>query len=366
MSTSCSTIQFGFDSTINSFRNNSQINKRNKYASPKMKILMTQYKDKYRFQREKLLMPLSSDLSTHFQTVINFSSDSKKNKNNNNNNNSNNNEKQKTSLNLKNCFNQIQNKNKTQNKFKFHNFSIKKRKKSYFRISSRNYINEYINNIYSRKEISNSIYRNLSEKKNSYLKTMNDYINKIKEADRKIVIGLSPFPKVSKNLELKIPEINNLIITRYNKSFNYYSIGERYERHMNELLKLKHVMKNLKGNDRDNKNKYFYRMLCNYLAQNGIFEKKYYNETYLSNFKDFLDVHFEINPEVPYKEFLFNILKGNYDKYVNNPMDSNNSSLAFYENHFKNKTINNNFEYYTHHKTHFDIQDPEIDFDKLF
>ena len=125
---------------------------------------------------------------------------------------------------------------------------------------------------------------------------MNDYINKIKEADRKIVIGLSPFPKVSKNLELKIPEINNLIITRYNKSFNYYSIGERYERHMNELLKLKHVMKNLKGNDRDNKNKYFYRMLCNYLAQNGIFEKKYYNETYLSNFKDFLDVHFEINP----------------------------------------------------------------------
>ena len=129
MSTSCSTIQFGFDSTINSFRNNSQINKRNKYASPKMKILMTQYKDKYRFQREKLLMPLSSDLSTHFQTVINFSSDSKKNKNNNNNNNSNNNEKQKTSLNLKNCFHQFQNKNKKQNKFKFHNFSIKKRKK---------------------------------------------------------------------------------------------------------------------------------------------------------------------------------------------------------------------------------------------
>ncbi len=113
------------------------------------------------------------------------------------------------------------------------------------------------------------------------------------------------------------------------------------------------------------KKKYFYRMLCNYLAQNGIFEKKYYNETYLSNFKDFLDVHFDINPEVPYKECLFNILKGNYDKYVNNPMDSNNSSLAFYDNHLRNNNINN-FEYYSHRKTHFEIQEPEINLEKLF
>ena len=356
MSTSCSTIQFGFDSTLNSFRTSSQKNKRNKYATPKMKILMTHYKDKYRFQREKLLMPLPSDLSTNFQT-INFSSD-----------NNNKNHDKINSSNLINSFQQTQNKIKVfkiKNKLKLRNFSIKKREKNFFNIPSRNYINEYINNINSRTEISNSIYKNLNERKNVYLQTMNNYINKIKESDRKIVFGLSPFPKVSKNLELKIPETNNTIITTYNKSFNYSSIGERYERHMNELITLKHIMKNIKGNDRDKKRKYFYRMICNYLAQNGIFEKKYYNETYLSNFKDFLDVHFDINPEVPYKEFLFNILKGSYDKYVNNPMDSNNSSLAFYDNHLRNKNINN-FEYYSHRKTHFEIQEPEINLEKLF
>ena len=131
MSTSCSTIQFGFDSTLNSFRTSSQKNKRNKYATPKMKILMTHYKDKYRFQREKLLMPLPSDLSTNFQT-INFSSD-----------NNNKNHEKINSTNLINSFQQTQNKIKVfkiKNKLKLRNFSIKKREKNFFNIPSRNYI----------------------------------------------------------------------------------------------------------------------------------------------------------------------------------------------------------------------------------
>jgi hypothetical protein len=94
-------------------------------------------------------------------------------------------------------------------------------------------------------------------------------------------------------------------------------------------------------------------MLSNYLAQNGIFDKEYYKEEYLYNFKEFLQINFEIHPDVPYKKFLYDVLFGYYDKYVSNPMDSNNSSLAYFERKnnkfnlsnfrtFNNSNINNN------------------------
>ena len=83
-------------------------------------------------------------------------------------------------------------------------------------------------------------------------------------------------------------------------------------------------------------------MLSNYLAQNGIFDKEYYKEEYLYNFKEFLQINFEIHPEIPYKKFLYDVLFGYYDKYVSNPMDSNNSSLAYFERK-KNKFNLSNF-----------------------
>ena len=108
---------------------------------------------------------------------------------------------------------------------------------------------------------------------------------------------------------------------------------------MNELLKLKQILKNIKIENLNEKNDYFYKMLSNYLQQNGIFDKKFYTEKYLKNLKDFLNIDFDVQSNIPYKEFLYNILKGKYDNYLHNPMDSNNSSLAYFEKNGKKKII---------------------------
>ena len=50
------------------------------------------------------------------------------------------------------------------------------------------------------------------------------------------------------------------------------------------------------------------------------------------------NIIFDINPNVPYKTCLFDILKGDYDQYVENPMDSNNES--FLNHPFPNKKSN--------------------------
>ena len=100
---------------------------------------------------------------------------------------------------------------------------------------------------------------------------------------------------------------------------------------MNELLKLKQILKNIKIENLNEKNDYFYKMLSNYLQQNGIFDKKFYTEKYLKNLKDFLNIDFDVQSNIPYKQFLYNILNGKYDDYLHNPMDSNNSSLAHFE-----------------------------------
>jgi hypothetical protein len=100
---------------------------------------------------------------------------------------------------------------------------------------------------------------------------------------------------------------------------------------MNELLKLKQILKNIKTENLNEKNEYSYKMLSNYLQKNGIFEKKFYTEKYLKNLKDFLNIDFDVQSNIPYKQFLYNILNGKYDDYLHNPMDSNNSSLAHFE-----------------------------------
>jgi hypothetical protein len=152
------------------------------------------------------------------------------------------------------------------------------------------------------------------------------------------------------NKDFRVKEPINKNVTIYNKNFDRRAIGERYDKHMTELLRLKQLMNTIKEMDKNTKSDYGYRILCNYLAQNGIFEHKYYTKKYLRNFKDFLKINFDINPKVPYKECLFDILNGDYDQYVENPMDSINQSIFsskprenFLKNNLKElNTINNN------------------------
>ena len=190
---------------------------------------------------------------------------------------------------------------------------------------------KYLNKYFSTYKQANSIYFILNRKTQNYLDNMNKYVHRVNSNKKKIKLGLSPFPNISLNREFRFTDSVNKCITIYDKSFPSRAIGERYERHMNELLKLKQILKNIKTENLNEKNEYSYNMLSNYLQKNGIFEKKYYTEKYLKNLKDFLNIDFDVQSNIPYKQFLYNILNGKYDDYLHNPMDSNNSSLAHFE-----------------------------------
>ena len=87
----------------------------------------------------------------------------------------------------------------------------------------------------------------------------------------------------------------------------------------------------------------FYDLEDNKMNKNNI-NKMDYNKFYLKNFKEFLKINFDINPNVPYKTCLFDILKGDYDQYVENPMDSNNESFLNYPlSKINTKHINKSF-----------------------
>ena len=340
---SLSTIHFDLESPPTSFRSVSLNVKKNRYASPDMKVLISKYKKKKIRKKIKELIP---DIQSNFKT-INISNkkiieDNKKEFPNINTFSSPNllDVSPKTRNNAK-TINLKLNNNFFRSGFKTKNYSIKP--------PYRNFIKEYLNELTTKKGQADSIYKALSFKKFRYLNNLNEYIHRTEGPKRKIMLGLSPFPMKNKNLELKISDPNNNIITLYNKCFHSPAIGERYERHMKELLRLKSVMKNIKEKYPGKKDKYSFRMLSNYLSQNGIFDKKYYTENYLSNFRDFLEIDFDVNPQISYKIFLHEILNGDYDKYVLNPMDSNNSSLIYYETHHpETERLDND---YMHHKT---------------
>ena len=190
---------------------------------------------------------------------------------------------------------------------------------------------KYLNKYFSTYKQANSIYFILNKNTKNYLDNINKYVHRVDSNKKKIKLGLSPFPNISLNREFRFTDSVNKCITIYDKSFPSRAIGERYERHMNELLKLKQILKNIKTENLNEKNEYSYKMLSNYLQKNGIFEKKFYTEKYLKNLKDFLNIDFDVQSNIPYKQFLYNILNGKYDDYLHNPMDSNNSSLAHFE-----------------------------------
>ena len=329
--------------------------KKNRYASPDMKLLIKKYKEnkisenlkEKRLQIEKeekkdLIFDESENekynsiKTTNFRTSNNFFNKISKMTYKNYNTDSN----LKTE-NSKNKFLKTQNlKNE-----KIEKMEKKNQKNNNFSILDREKLlsNEtFLRNHFLRYKQANSIYRLLNKRTKNYIDKIKNYVNRQKKAETKIVLGLSPFPNISLNREFRFQDSTNKCVTIYDKSFGFPSIGERFERHMSELLKLKHVMDNIKENDKKKRDEYSYRMLSNYLAQNGIFDKEYYKEEYLYNFKEFLQINFEIHPDVPYKKFLYDVLFGYYDKYVSNPMDSNNSSLAYFERK-KNKFNLSNF-----------------------
>ena len=220
-------------------------------------------------------------------------------------------------------------------------FSIYKSKKEESSDDKKAKLNDvkYLKKYFSKYKQANSLYSILDKKAKEHVNLMKEYIHRnLYDKPTKIAFGLSPFPNIGMNKDFRIKEPINKNVTLHNKNFNNKAIGERYDKHMTELLRLKQLMKTIDLMDNDEKDEYAYRILCNYLAQNGIFEKKYYNKIYLKNFKEFLKINFDINPNVPYKTCLFDILKGDYDQYVENPMDSNNES--FLNHPFPNKKSN--------------------------
>ena len=211
-------------------------------------------------------------------------------------------------------------------------FSIYKSKKEESSDDKKAKLNDvkYLKKYFSKYKQANSLYSILDKKAKEHVNIMKEYIHRnLYDKPTKIAFGLSPFPNIGMNKDFRIKEPINKNVTLHNKNFNNKAIGERYDKHMTELLRLKQLMKTIDLMDNDEKDEYAYRILCNYLAQNGIFEKKYYNKIYLKNFKEFLKINFDINPNVPYKTCLFDILKGDYDQYVENPMDSNNDSILY-------------------------------------
>ena len=344
---SISTNQVETESRPTSLRSISlNVKKKNKYLSPNMKVLMSSIKKKKIRQKIKELMP---QIKSNFKTI----NITKKNTIE---------EKQElkdelpninafSSPNLLNSPKASRNKLKTINlKLNVDTFRTSNTFKKYsFRPPYKNFFKEYLTELTSQKEQSDSIFKALDAKKFSYLYNVNEYIHRTEGPKKKIKFGLSSFPMKNKNLELKITDPNSNVIILYNKCFHSLATGERYERHMKELLRLKSVIKNIEEKNFGKNNNSSFRMLANYLSQNGVFDKKYYNENYLSNFRDFLEIDFEVNPQVSFKIFLHEILNGKYDKYISNPMDSTNSSL-FDETQNQQSERLNTYNY-IHHKS---------------
>ena len=183
---------------------------------------------------------------------------------------------------------------------------------------------KYLANYFSKYKQGVSLYSVLEKKKNEFFENIKEKkyyysADKNKKTKRKIVLGLSQVPNISKkSKELKIPFINKYLVTIHNKNFFNYSSGERYAKHMNGLNKIKQMLssfRNSNNNIKSNRN-YSQKVISSYLMENGIYEKKYYNEKYINNFVDFLNLDYDISPDFVFKNCLYEILNGNYNNYL--------------------------------------------------
>ena len=183
---------------------------------------------------------------------------------------------------------------------------------------------KYLANYFSKYKQGVSLYSVLEKKKNEFFENIKEKkyyysADKNKKTKRKIVLGLSQVPNISKkSKELKIPFINKNLVTIHNKNFFNYSSGERYAKHMNGLNKIKQMLSSFRnGNNNITLNRnYSQKLISNYLMENGIYEKKYYKEKYINNFVDFLNLDYDISPDFVFKNCLYEILNGNYNNYL--------------------------------------------------
>ena len=183
---------------------------------------------------------------------------------------------------------------------------------------------KYLANYFSKYKQGVSLYSVLEKKKNEFFENIKEKkyyysADKNKKTNRKILLGLSQVPNISKKAkELKIPFINKYLVTIHNKNFFNYSSGERYAKHMNGLNKIKQMLssfRNSNNNIKSNRN-YSQKVISSYLMENGIYEKKYYKEKYINNFVDFLNLDYDISPDFIFKNCLYDILNGNYNNYL--------------------------------------------------
>jgi hypothetical protein len=319
-----------------------KLNKKNLYAVSRMKVLISKYKEstlskminsKNEDEENNSTNVVSEGVTTDYSEIVEGKRNKYKvtfNKANNNFNNYKNNSPYPKSNYTKYKLNSRNLKSFNDNDDDF--LSIFKSKKEESSDDKKAKLNDvkYLKKYFSKYKQANSLYSILDKKAKEHVNIMKEYIHRnLYDKPTKIAFGLSPFPNIGMNKDFRIKEPINKNVTLHNKNFSNRAICERYDKHMTELLRLKQLMKTIDLMDKTQKGDYDYRILCNYLAQNGIFEKKYYNKFYLKNFKEFLKINFDINPNVPYKTCLFDILKGDYDQYVENPMDSNNDSILY-------------------------------------
>ena len=319
-----------------------KLNKKNLYAVSRMKVLISKYKEstlskminsKNEDEENNSTNVVSEGVTTEYSEIVEGKRNKYKvtfNKANNNFNNYKNNSPYPKSNYTKYKLNSRNLKSFNDNDDDF--LSIFKSKKEESSDDKKAKLNDvkYLKKYFSKYKQANSLYSILDKKAKEHVNIMKEYIHRnLYDKPTKIAFGLSPFPNIGMNKDFRIKEPINKNVTLHNKNFSNRAICERYDKHMTELLRLKQLMKTIDLMDKTQKGDYDYRILCNYLAQNGIFEKKYYSKFYLKNFKDFLKINFDINPNLPYKTCLFEILKGDYDKYVENPMDSNNDSILY-------------------------------------
>ena len=350
-------IRLDTESSYTSEKQKLNLKKKNLYAVSGMKVLISKYKEstlskminsKNEDEENNSTNVVSEGVTTDYSEIVEGKRNKYKvtfNKANNNFNNYKNNSPYPKSNYTKYKLNSRNLKSFNDNDDDF--LSIFKSKKEESSDDKKAKLNDvkYLKKYFSKYKQANSLYSILDKKAKEHVNIMKEYIHRnLYDKPTKIAFGLSPFPNIGMNKDFRIKEPINKNVTLHNKNFSNRAICERYDKHMTELLRLKQLMKTIDLMDKTQKGDYDYRILCNYLAQNGIFEKKYYNKIYLKNFKEFLKINFDINPNVPYKTCLFDILKGDYDQYVENPMDSNNESFLNYPlSKINTKHINKSF-----------------------
>ena len=220
---------------------------------------------------------------------------------------------------------------------------------------------KYLANYFSKYKEGISLYSVLEKKKNEFFDNIKEKkyyysADKNKKTNRKILLGLSQVPNISKkSKELKIPFINKYLVTIHNKNFFNYSSGERYAKNMNGLNKIKQMLSSFRNENnyiKNNRN-YSQKIISSYLMKNGIYDKKYYKEKYINNFIDFLNLDYDISPDFIFKNCLYDILNGKYNNYLKGSVTNKSSNRKHLKKIKISKSSNSIIENNLYFQQHF-------------